>query len=294
MLRKLLIAFACAWAHACAEPAPTPEPGALVVRDDAGRDVRLAQSAQRVVSLLPTVTDLMLAMDVHDRLIARTEFDTDPRLAGLPSLGGGLTPSVEWLAQQKPDLVVAWPDQGTRSLVDRLASVDIPVYAARTESIDDTYRMLADLGTMLGITPKTDSLGSRIKSALDSVRAAVSARPAVRVAYVVGLDPPMVAAAGTFIDELIGVAGGRNIFPELKLWPQVNLEELVQRDPDVVVIADTGSDDPVPALRKLAGWRELRAVRTGRVYRVSPYFFNRSGPTMPSAARELARFFHGS
>jgi iron complex transport system substrate-binding protein len=102
----------------------------------------------------------------------------------------------------------------------------------------------------------------------------------------------MVAAARTFIDELITVAGGRNLFRDLELWPQVNLEELLQRDPDVVIIADTNTGNPVKALRGLPGWRELRAVKTARVYRVSPYLFNRSGPTMPGAARELARFFH--
>ena len=292
MLRKLLIAFACAWAHACAEPAPTPQERALVVIDDAGREVRLDAPAQRVVSLLPTVTDLMLALHVEDRLIARTDFDTDARLAALPSLGGGLTPSVEWLVQQQPHLVIAWPDQGTRSLVGRLASVGVPVYAARSETIDDTDRILDRLGTLLDIERQADSLRTSIRTALDSVRAAVSARPPVRVAYVVGLDPPMVAAAGTFIDELITIAGGRNIFPDLELWPQVNPEELVQRDPEVIMIADTGTDDPVTALRRLPGWRDLRAVRSGRVHRVSPFFFNRSGPTMPNAARELAQFFH--
>jgi ABC-type Fe3+-hydroxamate transport system substrate-binding protein len=292
LLRKLLLACACAWAYACAEPAPAPQTGALVVQDDAGRTVRLAQPAQRVVSLLPTVTDLLLAMNEQDRLLARTDFDTDRRIAQLRSLGGGLTPSVEWLAQQQPDLVIAWPDHGSRSLVDRLASVDVPVYSARTESIADTHRILDHLGTLLGITQKTDSLSGSIRSALDSVRNATSNRTRVNVAYIVGIDPPMVAAAGTFIDELITVAGGRNIFPDLELWPQINLEELLQRDPDVVVLADTQTDEPVALLRSLPGWRELRAVRLGRVFRVSPYFFNRSGPTMPNAARELARFFH--
>ena len=294
MLRKLLIALACTWVPACAEPAPTPQDHALVVHDDAGREVRLAQPARRIVSLLPTVTDLLLAMHVHDRLIARTDFDTDARLAALPSLGGGLTPSVEWLAQQRPDLVIAWPDQGARSLVGRLASVGVPVYAARSETIEDTDRILDRLGTLLEIERQADSLRNSIRAALDSVRSAVRARQPVRVAYVVGLDPPMVAAARTFIDELITIAGGRNIFPDLELWPQVNLEELLQRDPEVIVIADTGTGDPLVSLRRLPGWRELRAVRTGRVHRVSPYFFNRSGATMPSAARELARFFHSA
>ena len=242
---------------------------------------------------MPTVTDLLIAMNVHDRLIARTDYDTDPKVAQLPSLGGGLTPSVEWLASQKPDLVISWPDQGSRSLVTQLARVSVPVYSARSESIDDTYRILGHLGTLLGIASQTDSLTNSLRTALDSVRQATSKRAQVKVIYVVGLDPPMVAASGTFIDELITVAGGRNIFADQKLWPQINLEDVLQRDPDVIVLADTDKDDPVTTLQRLPGWRDLRAVQNKRVFRVSPSFFNRSGPTMPHAAAELARFFHG-
>jgi iron complex transport system substrate-binding protein len=278
---------------ACAEKAPRTEPANISVTDDAGRAVQLNAPAQRVVSLMPTVTDLIIAIQAHDRLIARSDFDTDQRIAHLPSLGGGLTPSVEWLAAQKPDLVISWPDQGSRSLVDRLAAVNIPVYSARSESIEDTHRILKQIGELLGLQARADSLSNYIRVALDSVRSSTVNRPQIKVAYMVGVDPPMIAASGTFIDELITIAGGRNLFPELKLWPQVNLEELLQRDPDVVILADTNTDEPVAALRRLAGWRELRAVKDGRVYRVSPYLFNRSGPTMPHAARELARFFHG-
>ena len=276
----------------CAEqPAPRANASISVV-DDASRTVQLTAPAKRVVSLMPTVTDLIIAMDAHDRLIARSDYDTDRKIAHLPSLGGGLTPSVEWLASQKPDLVISWPDQGSRSLVNQLATVNVPVYSARSESIDDTYRILTHVGELLGIQQKADSLSNAIRDGLNAVRSAAATKTRVKVLYVVGVDPPMVAAGGTFIDELITVAGGRNLFPELKLWPQINLEEVLQRDPDVIVLADTGKEDPYKLLSSLPGWRELRAVKTRRVHRVSPYFFNRSGPTMPQAASELARFFH--
>jgi iron complex transport system substrate-binding protein len=293
LLRTIVLAFACITLHACAEPQPSRNAtSAIAVVDDAADTVRLAAPARRVVSLMPTVTDLLIAMGVQDRLIARTDFDTDSAVAHLPSLGGGLTPSVEWLASRKPDLVISWPDQGSRSLVTQLARVDVPVFSARSESINDTYRILGHIGTLLDIKDKSDSLTNAIRSGLDSVRSAARGEAIVKVVYVVGVDPPMVAASKTFIDELITAAGGRNIFADLQLWPQVNLEDVLQRDPDVVILADTNTDDPAAALQRLAGWRDLRAVKERRAYRVSPYFFNRSGPTMPQAARELAKFFH--
>jgi iron complex transport system substrate-binding protein len=293
LLRRISFLLVCAWACACAEQSDSTRTSAIAVFDDAEREVRLPLPAQRVVSLMPTVTDLLIAIDAHDRLIARTDFDTDKRIASLPSLGGGLTPSVEWIAAQRPDLVISWPDQGSRSLVAQLTTINIPVYSASSQTIDDTYRILDNVGVLLGITTRTDSLKQHIQAGLDSVRAATRNRAPVKVAYVVGVDPPMVAASGSFIDELITIAGGRNIFSELELWPQVNLEDLLQRNPDVIILADTNTDDPVAALQRLGGWRELSAVKKRRVYRVSPYFFNRSGPLMPRAAAELAGFFHG-
>ena len=294
LLQRFLLVLACAWVCACAERESVPDTATAVAAEDVtGRVVQLPAPAQRIVSLMPTVTDLLLAMRVQDRLIARTDYDTDTAVAHLPSLGGGLTPSIEWLTAEKPDLVISWPDQGARALVKQLMRVDIPVYSARSESIQDTYDILADLGVLLGLESTADSLSRAIRTALDSVQNAVRDRERVNVVYVVGLEPTTVAAGGTFIDELITIAGGRNIFAQLRLWPQVNLEEVIQRDPDVIVLADTNLEDPVTLLRGLPGWRELRAVKAGRVYRVSPWFFNRSGPTMTSAARELARFFHG-
>ena len=283
---------ACVLSAGCERTEHTRETSQIVVRDDAGRSVELARPATRIVSLMPTVTDLVIALGHADRLIARTAYDVDPGVAHLPSIGGGLTPSVEWLASQKPDLVVSWPDNASRSLVGKIEAVGIPVYAARTEVVADALRTIRHLGILLAATASADSLARSIAAALDSTRAAVAGKRPVRAAYVLALQPPTVAGPATFIDELMRIAGGQNVFGDLtRPWPEVNLEEIIRRDPDVIVLARESASDPQLLLETLPGWRELRAVRAGHVHRVSPDYFNRSGPYMPRAARELSQFF---
>jgi len=287
-----LVLAACVLIAGCERGTQDNRAATIRVTDDAGRSVQLPRGATRVVSLMPTVTDLIIAMGRAPVLIARTDYDVDPRIAGLPSVGGGLTPSIEWLTAQHPDLVVSWPDNGSRSLVAKLASVGIAVYAASTESIADALRTIHNIGVLLDATPSADSLAQSIKTSLDSTRRAVANLEPVRVAYVLAIDPPTIAGPHTFIDELIGIAGGSNVFGDVaQSWPQVNLEELVRRDPDVIVLARESAADPQAVLERLPGWRDLRAVRAHHVFRVSPDYFNRSGPLMPRAARELAGFF---
>ena len=295
-MRAIALALvACAFIAGCERNDHDNSASAVAVTDDASRTVHLPHAADRVVSLMPTVTDLIVAMGQSERLIARTDYDVDPRIAQLPSLGGGLTPSVEWLAAQKPDLVVSWPDNPSRSLVGRIDATGIAVYAARTETIADALRTTRNLGVLLDARAAADSLAHAISGALETTRRAVAALPRVRAAYVLAIDPPTVAGPGTFIDELIAIAGGSNVFADVKRsWPQVNLEEIVRRDPDVIVLARESNEAPRALLSQLPGWRDLRAVRAGRVYRVSPDYFNRSGPLMPPAAAELAQFFQSA
>ena len=282
----------CVLIAGCERKPQAATTAAIVVTDDAGQTVRLEKPATRVVSLLPTVTDLIVAMHQQHRLIARTDYDTDPALAKLPTVGGGLNPSLEWMADQKPDLVVSWPDRGTRSLVNQLKTLNIPVFGVAADTIANTYAAIAHLGELFGAKTSADSLINAMRSRLDSVRVAAAARPRVRVAYIVSLAPPTIVGPHTFIDELITIAGGQNVFADIgKQYTEVSLEDLIRRDPDVIIIAREEAFDPRAQLAGMAGWRDLRAVKSGHVYRVSANEFNRSGPNMPAAAAMLSDFF---
>lgn len=275
------------------QPAGSSADTTKAVKDDAGRTVQFAQPARRIISLMPAVTDMILALGAQDRLIARTAFDTDARIAHLPTTGNALNPSIEWLTAQKPDLVITWPDQGSRSVIEQLNGLGIHAYGARTEMIGDVVRTMRNLGIMLGENARADSAVRKLESELQAVRQSVADRPLVRTAYVVGIEPPMIAGPGTYIGELLTIAGAENVFAEVNtLWPQVNIEELIKRNPDAIVIATESGDAVADRIKTLPGWRDLAAVRNGRVLVVDVDLFSRPSPKLPQAARDLAAFLH--
>lgn len=282
---------------ACGGDAPSRDATsyAIEVVDDAGRTVRLDAPARRVVSLIPGRTDVILALGAEDRLVARTRYDEDPRIAHLPSLGDALTPSVEWLALQEPDLVIAWPDRQSRSVVTRLDELGIPVYSSGVESIAQARSSILDIGELLGLPDRADSIVRLLDTVLDSVRDAHAEGTRPTVLYLIGLEPPQAAGPGTFIDEMITVAGGRNVLADASaLWPSISVEDIMARQPDVVIVS-TATEAPAAILenvRARAGWRSLSAVRNGRVHVVDASLMNRPGPALIDAIVVLADAIH--
>lgn len=272
-----------------------PRGGAIAVTDDAGQVVSLSAPARRVYSVIPSLTESVALLD-HDLLIARTRFDRAPELAHLPSLGGTIRPNLEALAGLDPDLVIAWADQGQRAIADQVEALGIAVYRADVQTIADVRSHLRRLGSLTGYAERAESLVSSLDEDLAEVRAAVRGREPVDVYYSVWHDPPQTTGPGTFIDEVIAHAGGRNVFGDApRPWPRVSLEAIVLRDPDALVIslhAGGLSSDAAPWLGG-PGWRELRAVRAGRYLLVDGDLFNRPGPRVAEAARLMARFLHG-
>lgn len=292
---------------ACSDPAPAADgdgrsetsadrPGVSAV-DDAGRTVRLPRPAARVVSLLPAASETLVALGAGDVLVGRTRYDTEPEFAHLPSVGGGLDPSLEALVSLRPDLVVAWePAGGESRLRSRLAELGIPVFAIQTRDTSDVYANITDLGRLVGRDGAAAALSERVRTGLDSVRSTVPAGARPRVLFVVSVDPPMTAGLDNFIAELIEVAGGVPLdiagsAPGLS--PQVSLEEVIRRDPDVVLLP-VGTDASMNAerLAREPGWRELRAIREGRIVEVPADLVNRPGPRLPEMARVLRDAIH--
>ncbi len=274
-------------------PADRSIASARAVTDDTERIVALAAPARRVFSVIPSLTESIVLLD-PGVLVARTRFDGDSAIRHLPSLGDLIQPNLEALAALEPDLVVTWAEDALGTIGDRAAALGIPVYRADVQTIDDMRSHLGRLGTLLGREARAAAVVDSLDAALARVAAGVRGREAVSLYYSLWHDPPQTTGPGTFIDEAIRLAGGRNLFADSpRPWPQVSVEAVLARDPVALVVARHSAEAAGMPWLQGPGWRDLTAVRTGRVLVVDGELFNRPGPRISQAVAQLAHFLHG-
>ncbi len=276
---------ACALAASCA-PDARVLPDEDVVVDDAGRLHSVLDPRTRVVSLVPSVTETLVAIGAADRLIVRTQYDHQPELASLPVVNAVLEPSVEAIHALAPDLVVMWLTGGDGGSVgERLEAVGIDWYGASIQTVADFERNARNFGRLLHLADRSDSVITSVRTELALSRAEWTGRQPAEIFYVVQLDPPMTVGPGTFLDSIFSAGGAANVFHDIKgNWPLVSLEEIVWRDPEYVVVPVTGTEprDPPRLPRPVAGSPcrnpSLGAPRSGegRAHRV-----RRRGPVRP-------------
>jgi iron complex transport system substrate-binding protein len=286
----LLLLAACQGGDAKAVPSSAP----ITLADDAGRTVQLAAPARRVISLVPSVTETIIALGAGDRIVARTEYDRDTSLAAVPLVGRGLSPSVEAIIALRPDLVVVWASDKRGDLRGQLEKASIPVLALEVQDTTDAFRVVGLMGDALGRQAAGSTLMDSLRASLKETASIAAKRSRRRVFYVVYNDPPMTAGPGTFIDQLLDIAGADNIFSDATSnWPTVSLEEVVKRDPDIVVLPVGEMSAQVgERLKATAGWRDLRAVKNDCLALVDADLVNRPGTNVALAARRLEVLLH--
>lgn len=275
-----LLGWVCCWMALTAWAQP------IELEDDRGRAIRLAQPAQRVVSILPSLAEIVCELDQCHRLVGVDRYTTWPEsLNKLPRVGGGLDPNIEAIVALRPDLVLA----STASRVtDRLVSLGIPVLALEPKTHADVQRVVRKIGVALGVKD-----AQRVWRAIDAgVSAAAQSLPPqvkqTRVYFEVNRGP-YGAGEGSFIGETLARLGAKNILPaQLGPFPKLNPEYIVRANPDVIMIGERNAAD----LYQRPGWQTIRAVRENRVCVFSVAESDvlvRPGPRMPEAARLMAR-----
>ncbi|WP_332738559.1 ABC transporter substrate-binding protein [Hydrogenophaga sp.] len=258
----------------------------IQLTDDRGVTVTLAQSPQRIVSLLPSLTETVCELGRCERLVGVDRYSNHPAFVrGLPKAGGGIDPNIEAIVALRPDVVLmATSSRG----VQRLEALGLKVLAMEPKNSADAQRVMGRLGQLLEV-PDAD----RIWRAVDAgVAAAAQSLPpgarTLRVYYEVSTGG---YAAGTqsFIGEMMARLGVQNIItPDLGPFPRINPEYVVRANPDLIMIGSRN----VQGMEQRPGWRGMRALREQRVCvftEAESDVLVRPGPRMAEAARVMAR-----
>jgi len=267
---------------------------ALTLVDMLGREVTLPAPPRRIVSLVPSATELIFALGGEDRLVGRTDYcDYPPEAKSKPSVGGMIAPSLETLVALRPDLVLATPSGNREETFTKLKQIGIPVYAIHAHRVAEMLDVTARLGELTGRQAAVTALVAEIERRLRAVADAVRPYPRPRVLYVLWPDPLLVPARDAIVTELIGLAGGDSITAgERGDYPRFSIEAAVARAPEVILLARHGTGTGPMARDKWDRLTSLPAVKAGRIHPVDGNFMHRYGPRVVEGVERLARVIH--
>ena len=269
----------------------------LTVRDMLGREVVLPGPPARIVSLVPSVTEIVFSLGAQDRLVGRTDFCDYPlAVRTKPSVGGMVNPNLETLVALKPDLVIG-TDEGNREETFRqLERLRIPTYLVHANRIAETVDLIARVGELTGHQADAPRLTGEMLRRVEAVRRAVAPFPRPRVLYVLWPDPLIVPGRASMLTELIEIAGGVSITAgDGDAYPRLSLEAAVTRAPEVIILADHSTGASTAGRAAPEKWQRLvsvPAIRAGRLHSADLSILHRYGPRVPEGLETLARMIH--
>lgn len=259
------------------------------------------QFPQRIVSLTPSVTEIVFAMGCEDKLVGVTQFcNYPPEASLLPRLGGRINPNFERLLSLRPELVIY---QGNHHKVESFCKTyNIATMKVDLNNVDSIIKDIETIGQRLDASAQAGQVIARISTSIENVRQAVAGRKKVSVFFCLGrlsgsMSSLTTTGGGTFISDLIGFAGGENIFGDLTLdYVEINKEALLELDPEVIIEVRAGeqlSDEDISLLQKdWGGMSGLDAVKNGNVHILTDVFLLMPTPRLTLAVDRLANVIH--
>ncbi|MEX2223786.1 MAG: cobalamin-binding protein [Candidatus Rokuibacteriota bacterium] len=268
--------------------------GAFTVTDQTGRRLVLPAPPQRIVSLVPSVTETLFTIGGQDRLVGVTDFCDYPAAAlRKPRVGGMVSPSLEGIVALQPDLVVATPAGNRHETFDQIERLKIPIFLANPTTVTDVLDLIARLGRLTDRAEPAEHVVAALRDRIQSVSARIAGRPRPRVLYVLWPDPLIVPARGALVSELIALAGGDSVTADGgQGYPRYSMEAALARNPEVILIASHDATRSPLVRSKWERFAQVPAVGAGRLHAVDGNLMHRYGPRMVDGLEVLARLIH--
>ena len=275
---------------------PQSPPGNIV--DGLGRKIMINAVPQRIVSLAPSNTEILFALGLGDKVVGVTEYCNYPEAAKTkPKVGGFSTVDIEKVVSLRPDLVLATQIH-SKTIIPALEKLGLTVVALTPSSLTGVLDSITLVGKITGQDKQASELvkdlSTRIKAIADKTQKLSPAqRP--RVFYVTWHDPLMTAGTGTLSNDVISQAGGQNIASDISGDKTIDLETVINRDPEVIIVSvgmGTGEDLPWQYIKSESRLKNTQALLTDRVYKIDGDLIHRPGPRIVDALEQMAQFIH--
>ena len=252
----------------------------------------------RIVSMAPNITEIAFALGLGDRIVGVSDFCDYPAEAlKKPRIGGVVNPNMEAIVALNPDLVLTLPNATHENLINSLRMFGIKVVAISNDTLDEMFGTIRRIGEETSRRTEAEEMSADIRAKFSAISEKVADNPRKRVMLIVGIDPLFVAGKGTFIDELIKIAGGENIAGDsLSKYPQMGMEEVVSRAPEVIFYTSLHfgltPEQEAEARRLWDSYPSIPAVKNGEIHGLVADYVTLSGPRLTIGLEEMARAIH--
>jgi len=264
----------------------------IVYTDGVNRQVALVKHPQRIISLAPDVTETLYMLGSQDRLIGvTTQCDWPKEAKDKPKIGDLLHPNYEVILAAKPDLVIGSTAGNDQAAIMKLAGLGLPVYVTAPRTVEKILHSVEELGRITDCADQGMKLVAQMKERLKGVQDRIAGFPPTRLFFITWFDPLLAPGKNTFETDEVALAGAVSITADITdFYPRYSLEQVIVKDPDAIITVEH-KGDPLPDLKKVAGWKDLRAVKEGRVYILGEYLQHPS-PLFVDGVEELAQKLH--
>lgn len=268
----------------------------LTITGDLNREVTITKQPERIISLSPANTEILFALGLGEKVVGITNVCNYPsQTKEKEKIGDYNNPNLEKIIELEPDLILASHGNPTE-LIDQLEELNYTVVGLNPKNIDDVISSITMVGKITGNVKEaarlTEEMEERIEAVLSKTSSLVENNKP-RVLYVVWYKPLWTAGSGTFIDELIQKDGGINIAGDIAGWPQMNLETVIEKNPQVIIIGYS-EDQPelIQAVRNESTLDQTDAFKNNQIHTIDTDIVSRTGPRIVDALEEIAKIIH--
>lgn len=285
---------------ACQKPAGNQDNAAetkkIQITDIKGRQIGLEKLPERIVSLSPSNTEIVFALGAGSKLVGVTSYcDYPEEVKDIEKIGTYEGPNIEMIKKVQPDVVLAG-DYVPEDIITALENLNIPVVTAEASDTDAIYDSIALIGKLVCEEDKAEEIINNMHRTIDNIQSKVRGKEKANVFYLVWTDPLMTAGKGTYINDVIKIAGANNVAESVEGWARYSTEELVKQNPDMIIAAYHSTDEGMSKedLMKNPLFRNLDCVKKGNIYVMKDdNIISRPGPRIVDAALEMAKALHG-